>query len=270
MSDPDRDAEPELQTNPRYDSWPVERYDAYADWPVERATPRDEGGTLEEVAEEYQERDDEDAEWLGFVGDGAEVAGPYVYTPGGSAIYEGDIDEDDERIVLRDESRREVESEESLGEHIEEIGDEHGWRWLSSFAREYLEDDEDASAESVDALELRDSEFDRRNLTGSASYDLGFFGSHTLVDASGRVYVIERRFNVNAAETNRTAVEVEESCLAAEEAAEKRRAGDAELVEKRQHGFDIEADTDAGDWEAEVEAYLKKWHAAHVGWPSDE
>lgn len=273
MPDPDRDPERDRRTAPQYDNWPVERYDAYTEWPIERATPRDEGGTLAEVAEEYeQERDEEDVEWLGFVGAGTQGATPYLLGPGRSTIYRGEIDEAGERIVLREEGARAVESGESLGERIEEIGEEHGWAWLSSFARTYLQDDEpgDALTGAADGLEVRESEFMQRNLPASATADLGFSGSHTLVDASGQVYVIEREFTATTTDGSQVAIDIDEEYLIAEEPAENRRAGDAEIVEERQYSLEREVDTDTDGWKTTVETLLHEWHTHHVGWPPSE
>lgn len=269
MPDPDRNPEEARRTNPRYDNWPVERYDAYTEWPVERATPREEGGTLEEVAEEYQ-ADREDVEWIGFVDTGTQGMTPYLLGAGGSTIYEGEIDEAEERIVLREEAAQKVESDDSLGAHIAEIGDEHGWSWLSSFARTHLQDDEhEAALSDAAGLERRDSEFMQRNLTASSTADLGFTGSHTLVDASGQVYVIERDFTVTSIEGTRATVDVDEEYVVAEEPEEGRRAGDAEIVDERQYRLERELDPDV-DQQVAVETFLQKWHSRHVGWPPTE
>lgn len=270
MPDPDPDPDAARQTNPRYDNWPVERYDAYADWPVERATPREEGGTLEEVAEEYQaEHDDDDVEWIGFVDTGTQGMTPYLLGAGGSIIYEGEIDEAEERIVLREEGAREVESEDSIADHIEEIGEEHGWTWLSSFARTHLQDDEDTPTGADEGLELRDSEFMQHNLPASSTAEMAFTGSHTLADASGQVYVIERDFTVTSLEGDRATVDVDEEYVVTEGAEEDRRAGDAEIVDERQYRFERELDPDV-DREVAAEKYLQEWHSRHVGWPPSE
>jgi len=258
MPDPDTDTEPERRTDPRFDDWPVERNDAFADVPVERATPREDDAD-----------DTEALEWIGFAGLGGTAPGPYVYDAEESAIYEGE--HDDDRLVLREDSRRDVEDEQSLGEHIEEIGADHGWTWLSSFAREYLEDDEERDGPgTAPGLELRDSEFGRRNLPDSSSIDLGLFGSHTLADESGQVRVVDRYFAVDDVERDPVAVDVEEEFLAAEAPAEDRREGDAELVEERQYGFELGVSEGAANREARVESALRTWHAAHVGWPAAE
>ena len=270
MPDPERDPAHERRTNPRYDDWPVERYESYADWPVERATPREEGGTIDEVAEEYQEERD-DVEWIGFADTGTQGVTPYLMGAGGSTIYAGEIDEAEERIVLREEGSREVESEESIGETIEEIGDEHGWTWLSSFAQTHLQDDEggDGPPGPGDRLEIQDSEFMQHNLPASSTAELAFTGSHTLTDASGQVYVIEREFTVTSTEGDAVTVDVDEEYVVAEGPEEDRRAGDAEIVDERQYTFERELDPGV-DQEVAVETFLQEWHSHHVGWPPSE
>lgn len=275
MTDPDSDAEAERRTDPRFDAWPVER-----------ATPRGGGEPLGEVPETHRERrGPEDVKWLGFAGRGSSVYGPFLYDAEGSAVYEGDVDHEADRIVLDEESRRDVDDDRSLGEHLEAVGDEHGWTWLSSFAREHLEDDPDRgeparadpdreaaargdAAGAPASLELRDSEFVQRNLPESSDLDVGFTGSHTLVDESGRVHVVDRFFDVVETGPGRAAVRLEEEFLLAAEPEPHRREGDAELVEEREYGFDVEFDEDAPNVAAAIESELRTWHAAHVGWPT--
>lgn len=271
MSNGDEAREPPERIGPRYDNWPVERYDTYADWPVERATPGDDDDdTVEELEKEYEQDFHQDkVDWLGITGSGTPEGGPSVYAGVGSAIHTGRIDEANERVVLEAEANREVEDEESLGEHIEEIGEEHGWQWLSSFAREHLGADDPEDALADDAFRRRDSEFDRRNLAESDDADLGFFASHTLVDGTGQVYIIDRRFDVTTRAAG-VAVAVEGEYLVAREPAEEERAGDTDLVAERSYEFDLSTDTDDPGWEAEVETYLMEWHADHVGWPPSE
>jgi hypothetical protein len=271
MPDPDHDAEPERRTDPRYDHWPVERYDAYSNLPVERGTPREEGGTREELAEEYLEERD-DYEWVGFAGTGGNDAQPYVYDPQGSAVYAGEVDDLNERVVLREASERAVDDEESLGEHIEEIGEEHDWQWLSSFAREYLEDEDHAEAVSGDrtVLELDESTFQERAVPADSAADAAFQGSHTMRDGSGQVYVLDRRFEVETDASGRATVDVDEDYLVAEEPRSESRAGDAERVADREHSFRVEFDSDAPNPEARVEERLREWHERHVGWSETE
>jgi len=263
VSDPDGNANPEARTDPRHDAWPVGGGEAYADWPVERATPGDDDAA-EAIAEEYAENSD--MEWLGFTG-GGRVGSAYLYAPAESTIYEGEINEENKRVILREHSRREVESEDSLGEHIRAIGEEHGWSWLATFGREHLEDDE--RPEWASTLELQNTDFTERNVLNDASYDLSFTGTHTLVDASGRVHIIDRQFNVHLDGRDGgdgPAVEVDEDYLFAEEPRSADRAGDAELIDQDQFDLDLHVDTDEIGAESNVKETLQKWHQNHREW----
>ena len=263
MADPDRDTEAERRTDPEYDNWPIENYDAWTNWPVEGSTPRDEGGTLEEVTEEGEVEPEH--RWIGVVGTGA----AYVYD--GASLHAGDVDQENERVRLREESRADLDSDESLGEHIEEIGEELGWTWLSSFAREHLEDDQ-RQIHGSGGIELRDSEFNRRNVADSASYGQSFTGSHTFVDESEQVYIFDRQINVyeDRAGPDHVLVEVDEDYLVAEEPDEEMSQGDTDIVEERTREFEVEIDTDHRHWENELEELVKEWHLTHLGWPTTD
>jgi len=58
-----------------------------------------------------------------------------------SDIYVANVDHEAERIGNPKQSEWEVLPDESLGEFLERVGDEHGWEWLSEFARDHLEDE---------------------------------------------------------------------------------------------------------------------------------
>lgn len=264
MPDPDRNAT--SASDLRFDNWPVQGRDEYADWDVQRATPRDEGGTREEIAEEYEaEMADEELEWIGYVGQPG-VGDPYLYAPHESALYEGELDEDEERVILRESSRRDVE-EESLGEHIEEFGEEHGWHWLSSFAREYLEGDDHERS----SFEHRNSEFQQRNVAPDDPYDLAFYGSHTFDDASGRVHTLDRFFDVYSDDERSEGirVEVDEEYLIAEDPQAESRAGDAELVDENERETAVDVDVEEPAGEGRLAERLEEWHEEHVWRQSD-
>lgn len=281
MANPDSDADADRSTNPRYDDWPVERYAEYAEWPVERATPRDEGGTIDELADEYAEEGERvDVEMIGFGGSGAGRPVPYVLGPDGSTIFRGELDEANERVLIRE--AHDADEASSLGARLESFGEDHDWAWLSSFARQHLQDEDrerevdaaeaasaDASADPVE-LDRRNSEFDRRNLPADSPFDLGFYGSHTFADASGRVYMIERDFDVRTAGRGRVTVEIDEDYLVAAADRPTERSGDADLIEERSPTFDLDVDGDAPNWETLVKEHLQEWHADHVGWPDGE
>lgn len=263
MPDPDHDTQSERRPDPRFDNWPVERPGGATDQAGETATPRDEGGTRERLADANE---DEDLEWLGVAGTGAQGGTPFVYDRSDPGVYEGEFDDEESRVVVRETADRDVESHESLGEHIEDIGEEHGWSWLSGFAREYLEGDRHEELTDDHELEHTDSAFQQRQLRDSSSADVGFSGSHTFTDAWDRVHVIDRRFTVFDGESDAVRVDVDEYYLIAEEPREQERAGDADPIEEREYTIEREVDPNTPNWESAVEADLQEWHAAHDRW----
>lgn len=115
-------------------------------------------------------------------------------------------------------------------------------------------------------IELRDSEFNRRNVADSASYDQSFTGSHTFVDKSGQVYILDRQINVyeDRAGSDYVLVEVDEDYLVGEESDEEMSRGDADIVEERPQEFEVEVNTDHRHWENELEGAVKEWHLTHL------
>lgn len=256
--DPNRETESDV----RFDDWPAEDRSRYADWDVQRATPEDDDGTRERLVQEYRAgMADEEDDWFGYVGQ-TDEGGPLVYAPHESALYRGEVDEDEERVVLREENRHDVD-DESIGEHLERLGEEHGWTWLSSFARDHLEGDQHEGR----SVEHRDSEFQRRNVLDDDPYDLSFYGAHTFTDETGRVHTIDRYFNVYLDETTAdvTGVEVEEEYLVADDPAAERRAGDATVVEENERALDVDVVLDDAGDESYLSEELEQWHETHRG-----
>jgi len=70
---------------------------------------------------------------------------PIVYDPDNHSVMEGRIEEARERIFPDRDTEEEIHHEDSLGEYLERVGDEHGWESLSEFAREHLEDNRNDS-----------------------------------------------------------------------------------------------------------------------------
>lgn len=235
----------------RFDDWPIESAGRYADWTVERASPSDED-VRDDLAEAYERELGAEAKW---VGSSASVT-PYLYVPSESSLYEAELDEENRRVLLREADRHEVGEGTSLGERIEELGEEHGWEWLSEFAREHLESEDRTVATAV---EPGGSRFQQRNVAPDADHDLAFFGSHRFLDESEREHVIERTFRVDA-ETGD--VTVTEDYLLTDPADES----EADLVAEREYGLDVDADPDARDFESAVESRIREWHEARAGW----
>lgn len=276
MPDPDRDAQPEERTDVRFDAWPIHRHQGHerADNDVHE-TPREHDDTVGAEPEDLSRREDSEVEWIGLTGyPGSPTA--YVYDRDETAVYEAELDEENQRVLVDESERREVEDDESLAEHIERIGDEHGWNWLSSIAGDFVDEDrhDDLLAEggtSGRPLELEESEFQRKNVLDDADHDLAFFGSHTYRDPTDRVHVLERRFEVYVPETGGVPdVEVEDRFLVADDPQAERRAGDATMIDKRVYGIDVDVDASADLWKAELEEELEAYHENNVEWPEPQ
>lgn len=81
---------------------------------------------------------DDEAKYVGVVEGGG---GAWFYNEEDHSIFEREIDADDERLLPASDEQS-IPEDETLGEAIERLGDELGWRSLSEFAREHLESDE--------------------------------------------------------------------------------------------------------------------------------
>ena len=80
-----------------------------------------------------------DREHLGVTGHESQML---MYDKASNAMYVADVDHEAEKIGNPRRSDRQLQAEETLGEYLERVGDDHGWEWLSDFAREHLEEDE--------------------------------------------------------------------------------------------------------------------------------
>lgn len=271
MPDTYDDPEGDRQTDPRFDAWPLVRYDAWANWPVEREVPGEEdtapferdaywmgvvdAGTDEGVDPADAETPSEEVRRLD---DESDAPTAYLYDPSGPAIVTGRVDEENERVVIEDESERhDLDSEGSLGQRLEEFGETHEWSWLSSFARKHLEGDAERSR--GEEIEIRGTDFNRRNIAEGEPQDLDFVASHTFTDESDQVFTIEREFDVFAEGTT-ARTEVSEELLVAEAPHEDMRAGDAEVVGQQEFTLLFDVDTDDPAWENEVARQIKEWH----------
>ncbi len=223
-------------------------------------TPEDEGASPYWDYPIVHEGEQQDGyEWIGVTG-GAGYGTPRVYDPQSRVIYEGDFDEDEEHVQVVETDLRELGDDDTLGDHVAAVGEEHGWTWLSEFAHEHMDTSDHPGTNVIDR------EFERRNLLDDADADLGFFGSYTYRDDDGRVHTLEREFEVYTDESRRTqagqpVAVVEESFLTAEAPDEERRAGDAELESQTRREIPVGVDPDAGD--AEIEAFCEEWHEAN-------
>lgn len=273
MSDPYDDSDEDRRTDPRFDAWPLVRYDAWSNWPVEREAPGEQDtaayerdtywmGVVDAESDEGIDPDDVETPTDDVRELDSESSAPtaYLYDPAGSALIQGRVDEENSRVVVEDDhERHEVDSERSLGSRLEEFGESRDWSWLSSFARKHLESEEPPSEE----IEIRGTEFNQRNIVESDPQDLDFVASHTFVGESDQVFTIEREFDVFL-EDDRTNVEVSEQMLVAEAPHEDMRAGDADVVGDQSFDLELDVDPDHPARETEVEAELTEWHRNHL------
>ncbi|MFB6138516.1 MAG: hypothetical protein ABEJ42_09320 [Halobacteriaceae archaeon] len=99
----------------------------YTDWPIRNMKP-----------EQY--------EWVGVpeTSDGKLM----VWETETKRLIEVEPDRTDQVLDRVPDSGTELVEGEGLGERLESLADEHGWDWLSAFAREHLESGESAEASS--------------------------------------------------------------------------------------------------------------------------
>lgn len=106
-----------------------ERFD---DWPVQ-------GREDSDVAYVGQASSDEPATA------GGSFAGLYsgvYYDPASHSLFAGEADESSGSIVPDLDSEVDIDPQQTLGEALEQVGDEVGWASLSEFAEAHLQDDE--------------------------------------------------------------------------------------------------------------------------------
>lgn len=263
MADPDNDTEPERSTDPRFDNWPIEQYEAYSDYTVERASPADTDEVMEQGG---------DTRWLGFIGTGLEGGVPVIYEPRDGTIHGAELDEEGERVVLREETvDRELETEDEIRDHIEELGEEREWQWLSPYARRILTVDEEERGYHAGELDLEHSTFTQKNVAPDDPADLAFDGSHTFRDDEDRVSIVEREFDVFVpGDDDVVTVDVDDWFLLAEEPNEERRAGDAEMTDRRSYDLGLRVDADDPAMETRIEEAIEEWHLGHLGSPAGQ
>lgn len=224
----------------------------------QRTTGDDEAG--HPIVHENERRGD--LEWIGL-GTNSGAGAPRVYDPKKDTVFGGSFDEEEGQVHVDESERRPLDDDETLGEYIAEVGDDHGWAWLSEFAHEHLETTgHDAHMDVIDAT------FDRENVANDADYDVGFFGSFTYRDDDGRVHTLEREFEVYTDESYRTEADqpvavVEERFLTANGPEAESRVGDAELEQKNRREIAVDVDPDTGAELATIDEFCREWHEAH-------
>lgn len=218
-----------------------------------RSSPRD------WLVEGYAEGE---ATYLGGVsGDGNETRTAVIYDDREEVVFEADVDEDEQRYVPREGTERELGPSETLGDVLEDLGDRLDWASLSEFARAHLEEDDREQA----ASEPETVSFTRSNVLADAEHDLEFTGAYTYRKADGRIFDVERTFEVtldDPEDPGEATADVTERVLRAEEPDEHRRAGDTELLEERGTTFEIDLGSVEGGRQVEpvIEGRCQQWH----------
>lgn len=203
-----------------------------------------------------------EATYLGGVsGEGNATRTAVVYDDREEVVFEADVDEDEQRYVPREGTERELGPSETLGDVLEDLGDRLDRDSLSEFARAHLEDDGRGQA----ASEPETVSFTRSNVLADAEHNLEFTGAYTYRDADGRVFDVERTFEVTLDDPDdpgEATADVTERVLRAEEPDEHRRAGDTELLEERRTTFEIDLGSVEGGRQVEsvIKGRCQQWH----------
>lgn len=205
--------------------------------------------------------------FLGLVDPDEETGSTAVlYDDRTSTIFQAAVDESEQRLVPREETERELESTESLGETLEEFGDRLDWDSLSEFARERVQDDA-TTAETPAGLET--VTFTQSNVAANADHDLEFSGSYDRRTDDDRELTVERTFEVSLDDADTPAVavvDVTEQVLRTDDAAGDPDGTDADPLEERSRRFEIDLTSAATDRELEsrIGDRCRDWHESHV------
>lgn len=92
-----------------------------------------------DAAVKFNDHREDDVEFVGSTTKG----NPMFFDTATRSVFEGEYDEADETVVDVPETERELEPRETLGETLEDLGDDLDWDSLSEFAREHVQRDED-------------------------------------------------------------------------------------------------------------------------------
>ena len=216
MSDSDDD--PERRTDPRFDEWPIDSPEEDHDVSV-------------------------GSRWIGMpaAGGGTAAAAGYVFDPEDEVVYEGEIDEDAERVRILERSESQPEGDESLGDWMRRIGAEDEWSSLSDYGSEQLAD------------RPLEATFQEQNTT--VDQDYAFFGSYSFPGDDGREHTVEREFTIEDADADRPTVTVDERHFVDVSGDDK----DAEMLDTRTETFSV---ADVHD-ERTFEEVCREWHRSH-------
>lgn len=240
----DRDPSETDDTTPMpptgHDDWPIEGYDEGRREAVYLGTTNPQGERESSTAVVYDTREE--------------------------TIFEADINEEEQRFIPREDTERALKPSKTLGEALENVGKRLGWDSLSDFAQEQLENDD---AEDQEAPRPETVTFTQSNVRADADQDMEFTGSYTYRTSDDQVTLVERTFEIkldNPDKPQKATSNVIERVLRAEEPAEERRKGDADLLEEKETTFEIDLSSIEIDRQIEslVEKRCQEWHESHL------
>lgn len=176
-------------------------------------------------------------------------------------VFEADVEEGDGRYVPLEGTEREPGPTETLGDVLEEFGEQLHWESLSEFARNHLESDRDARGEPS----LETIRFTQSNVLPDADHDVEFTGVYKYSAADGRAVDVERTFEVtfdDPDDLGEATVDVDERVMRAEDPDQDRGSGDTDVFEEREATFEVDlSDVETGrQAEAIVEERCEEWH----------
>lgn len=208
-----------------------------------------------------------DHEIIGYTFGGGH-GNPRVLEPDTNTVYGAELNEEEGHVRIDENDAYELGEDETLGDYITSVGDDLGWTWLSSFARDTLE------TTGHDAhMDVIDTAFDRRIVSDSADYAAGFSGSFTYRDRDGHVHTLERQFDVYTDERHRTesgqpVALVKESYLTSEQTETDGRAGATKKEGQNRREIPIKIESDTGGELAAIHEFCREWHETRPT-PSD-
>ncbi|NGM67720.1 hypothetical protein G6M89_01625 [Natronolimnobius sp. AArcel1] len=180
-------------------------------------------------------------------------------------IFQADVEEEEQRFVSRDDTERNLEPTDTLGEVLEDFGDRLEWDSLSSFGREQLQSDNGDT--ETDTTSPDSITFTQSNVSETAAHDLEFSGSY-LYQHADQELTVERTFEITYDDptTPHSAVAVVTDRLLETSDDAGTLDTDADKLEEHERTFEI--DLDASDPERQLETRLeqacKDWHTAHA------
>ncbi|RKD98003.1 hypothetical protein [Halopiger aswanensis] len=187
-----------------------------------------------------------------------------VYDERDETVFQAVIDEDNQRLVPKNGTERELESDGSLAETLAAFGDRLEWDSLSEFARERLQDADESRKSAPEPIT-----FTRSNTSAAADHNLEFSGSYRYRTTGGQVRTVERTLEVTLDDSDdpaRAAVDVTEQVTQSTALSNQQDRADAARLGTSETAFTIDLTSAAteGRLEAVIEEWCQEWHIPHV------